>query len=131
MFYKLIVTLMLFAPPAFAHGDHDHTPGTVQAPHGGMIQKTHDYFIEVVGASEGVKIYPLSKDLKPLPLNQIKISATYQIPRKKKEPVTLQAAEGFFEAKIPAKGAHRYALEVNITYQNEKELLTFQVEPQS
>lgn len=118
------------APPASAHEGHA-TPGTVQAPHGGIVKSTHDLHFELVSNSEGLEIYPLTHDLKPVRLSELTASATSQAPKKGKQPVKLTAAEDHWQAKVDAQGAHRYALELQVQFKGKKHKTVFQVEPQN
>lgn len=114
-----------------SHEGHDHSPGQVQAPHGGLIQKAADYYVEVRGSSSDVKIYFLKSDLKVMPLAGIKAQASMQLPKKKtKEKIELTPNDDHFSGQLNAKGMHRYQLEVEMWVAGKRELLTFQVEPQ-
>lgn len=114
-----------------AHEGHDKTPGALAAPHGGMIKGVDHIHLELVSDSTGVKIYPLDHDMKAIPLADVKIEAKMSIPRKSKsEPVKFSAEDDHFIAKINAKGAHRYDLDVTVTHGGKVEKLKFNVEPQ-
>lgn len=116
---------------SFAHEGHNSTPGSVQAPHGGVVKGTKSLYVELVNEAAGIKLYPLTLDLKPIELAQLKMNGSFQVPKKKKTPVPLQAAGDHYSAQINAKGAYRYTLELNISYKGKSEKLLFQVEPQS
>lgn len=115
-----------------AHEGHDHSPGLVQAPHGGMIQKVaNQYYVEVQGKGDSVKVYPLTLEMKPIPLSEISVTATSQAPKKRNESMKLSPTGGdAFEGTVKTKGLHRYKLELAISHKGKKELLTFQIEPQ-
>ena len=117
---------------ANAHEGHDKTPGTAAAPHGGLLQGTDSLFIEVLSTKEALKVYPLTHDMKAIPLNTIKITGTMSIPRKAGKPEALNfiASDDHLEAKVDAKGAHRYILNLDVTQGKIKEKLNFNVEPQ-
>ncbi|MBY0472320.1 hypothetical protein K2X30_14230 [bacterium] len=119
------------ASQSFAHEGHDKTPGSVQAPHGGVVQGTSSLYLELVNDASGIKLYPLTHDLAPIALKDVKITAMAQPPKKAKLPVKFAEADDHFEAKVDAKGSYRYTLEVSTAYKGKKEKLTFQVEPQS
>lgn len=118
---------------AFAHEGHDHdAPATVQAPKGGMIKSLEQTHVEVLSQGSALKIYLYGKDLKTKPLTGFKVSAQVERPRSsKKEPLSLTAREGYYEAQYEAKGLHRYTLILSITDPQEghADELKFTVEP--
>ena len=116
---------------ALAHEGHNKTPGVVQAPHGGVVQGTSQLYVELVNDASGIKLYPLTHDLAPVSPGDVAIVVTSQVPKRKKEAVSLQAVEDHFEGKVEARDAYRYSLVVETTYKGKKEKVTFQVEPQS
>lgn len=128
----LASTLFLFASgarPVRAHEGHG-TPGALQAPHGGVMQSTPELFFELVSDSSGLKIFPMTHELVPVPPAEVTVSATSQAPKKKKEPVKLAASGDHWEAKVDAKGAYRYTLELQVQFKGKKRKVAFQVEPQ-
>lgn len=129
---KYLILILLALPAiSFAHEGHDKAPGAVSAPHGGLIQGTSEMYLELVASSEGVKIYPFTHNLKPIALKDIQLDGKVSFPKKaKSESVKFESAEDAFSAKVNSKGAHRYTLELNITYQGKKEKTKFNVEPQ-
>lgn len=114
----------------FAHAGHDKLPGAVDAPHGGTIKKTSELYMELVNDASGIKIYPLTHELTPVSLSELKITGTAQAPKKKKEPVKLSEADDHFEAKVDVKGAYRYTLDLSMTFKGKTEKVSFQIEPQ-
>lgn len=129
---KFLLAILLMLPTvAWTHEGHDKAPGAVAAPHGGLIQGTSEMYLELVTSEGGLKIYPFTHDLKPIALKELKIDGRVSFPKKaKSEAVKLNATDEAFEAKIDAKGAHRYTLELSIAYQGKKEKTKFNVEPQ-
>ncbi|HRO67577.1 MAG TPA: hypothetical protein PL182_08440 [Pseudobdellovibrionaceae bacterium] len=126
----LLLALSLCASPGHAHEGHDKTPGSKSAPHGGIIQGTNDLYLELLPTAEGVEIYPLDHDMNPVPLKNVKMKGTMTFPRKtKKEDVTFSDSGDKFLAKIDAKGAHRYTLDLSVTHDGKTEKLKFNVEP--
>lgn len=122
---------LFFSVEAFSHEGHNKTPGSLAAPHGGQIKGTSQLYLEVVPEASAVKIYPFDHDMKPVPLNEIKIDATMKLPKQKKsEKVIMNSSETFFEAKIDSKGSHRYNLDLKIDYKQKSEKISFNVEPQ-
>lgn len=130
-----ITICILISITAFAHEGHDHGPGQVQPIKGGVIMKADNFFLEVVGTQTEVKIYPLiQKDekslLTPLPLKEVKITASYKLPRgKKSDNIVLKENGDHFSGVINAK-THRYQVDTHIVYKGEKEQFTYQIEPQ-
>lgn len=116
----------------WSHEGHDKTPGSVAAPHGGVIQGTNSLYWELVSEAGGVKLYPLTHEVKPIPLSEITLSGSVTFPKKPKaEKVTLIAETEVFSAKVDAKGAYHYMLNLSFTYKGKKETVKFQVEPHS
>ena len=116
---------------SMAHEGHDKTPGSVQAPHGGVVQGTNSIYLELISDAAGIKLFPLTHALVPIALKDVSLSATSQVPKKSKTPVKFTEVGDHYEAKVEAKGAYRYALDVATDYKGKKEKLTFQVEPQN
>ena len=130
----LLTTLSL---GGFAHDGHNHGAGQVQPTKGGTILKTDKFYLEVVGNRTEVKIYPLKKNdpksatLSPIPLNQVKASATYSLPRAKgAQAIILKEEADHFVGAVVVKNTHRYEVIVTIETLGEKEKLTYQIEPQ-
>ena len=80
-YWIVLAALLVFQSPAFAHEGHDATPGAIQAPHGGVVQGTAELYLELVNEASGIKLYPLTHDLKPIPLKEVKVEAFAQRPR--------------------------------------------------
>lgn len=122
---------LLVSMSTFAHEGHDKTPGALAAPHGGVVKGTDHIYIEVVSGPNEVKVYPLNHDMKPVPVADVKLDAKMSIPRKNKsETVKFTTQADYFSAKVDAKGAHRYDLDVTVTHGGKTEKLKFNVEPQ-
>jgi hypothetical protein len=103
----------------------------VAAPHGGSVQGTSDLYIELVTTKEGVTVYPISHEGKALPASGITLKGEFQVPRKgKAEKVNFIPAQDSFSAKIDAKGAYRYTLDLSVGVKGKsEEKLKFNVEP--
>lgn len=130
---QLMISVAMFMAFSItsAHEGHDKTPGALAAPHGGIVKGTDHIYLEVVSGSGEVKIYPLDHDMKPIVVADVKIDAKMTIPRKNKsEVVKFSSQADYFSAKIDAKGAHRYDLDVSVTHGGKTEKLKFSVEPQ-
>ena len=120
-----------FSQMSLAHEGHDKTPGAVAAPHGGVVKGTDQLYMELVNETGGVKVYPLTHDSTPIPLKEITLSGSVTFPKKPKaESVKFTQGDDHFTAKVDAKGAYRYSLDLVVTYRGKKEKLKFQVEPQ-
>lgn len=127
----LILALTAIQTTAFAHEGHDKTPGAIAAPHGGIVQGTSHLYLELVSSSEGVKIYPMDHDAKAVPLSEVKLEGSVTFPKKSKaEAIKFSVEGGAFVAKVAAKGAYRYTLNLNVEHKGKKEKAKFTVEPQ-
>ena len=88
-----LVFLFALLNMSLAHEGHNKAPGTEMAPHGGVMQGTSQYYFELVSelVSEVsvIKLYPLNHDLKAIPIAQLAVSATSQVPKKLKESVEM------------------------------------------
>jgi hypothetical protein len=129
----IILALLLSALPqlSYAHEGHDKAPGAMPAPHGGSVQGTSELYVEVVTTKDGLTIYPLSHDGKALPAAGITLKGEALFPRKNKvEKLSLLPEGDSFSAKVEAKGAYRYTLELSVAPKGKKEeKLKFNVEP--
>jgi hypothetical protein len=121
----------------FAHEGHDHGSGQVQPTKGGVIQKAGNIYYEVVGSKEDIKVYPMkesgpeAKTLKAVSLNEVKISATYKLPRGKAAmPITFNKMNDHFAGKVSAQGAHRYQIDLKVESGTLKDEIIYQIEPQ-
>lgn len=127
--FILIATVLLGCSVSHAHEGHDHdAPSMVQAPKGGMIKSNETMHIEVVPKGNSLKVYIYSKDLKPMDVSKVMVTAQAEIPRTKKtENVNLIAKGDHFEANFGAKGLHRYTLALSVG--EHKDRLTYTIEP--
>lgn len=129
-FVTTIATLLI-GLLALAHEGHDKTPGAVTAPHGGQLKGTSQLYVELVSDSAGFKIYTVDHDLKTIPVKDVKIEGTAKLPKQKQsEKIALSTAESFLEAKVNAKGSHRYTVDLKVIYKGKTENVSFNVEPQ-
>ncbi len=129
----LIAALTAFALSltAYSHEGHDKTPGMLTAPHGGQLKGTSQLYVELVSDSGGFKLYTVDHDLKALPIQEVKIEGTAKLPKQKQsQKLVLTLSESFMEAKVDAKGSHRYIVELKVTYKGKTESVSFNVEPQ-
>jgi hypothetical protein len=80
----LLVASSLISGPAQAHEGHNKAPGSVAAPHGGVIQGTASLYWELVNEAGGIKLYPLTHDMAPVPPKEISLTASVSFPKKPK-----------------------------------------------
>ncbi len=125
----LAFTTLTTTSQVFAHGDHG--PTQVQPTKGGVIMQSEHFLIEAVGTKTEIKLYPLREDGKAIPMTEVKLEATYTLPRSK-TPVQLSLvkAADHFVGPVKAGSAHRYELKVNAQIGKEKDTLTAQIETQ-
>lgn len=128
----LLLTVLIFSFGfANAHEGHDKTPGLQSTRPGGTIKGTDRIYLELVSDKDGAQLYPMDHDKKAIPLSEVKMEAKMTIPRKNKtQNLKLTAQNDHFAAKVDAKGAHRYDLDVSVTHGGNTEKLKFSVEPQ-
>lgn len=133
---QIIVTAMMLlalgsANEAKAHEGHDKTPGALPLDGFDQIQATDHLYLKLRMEKGGVKIYPFSHENKPVALSGMKLEGTTTSPKKSKPETVAFTPEGdAFTAKVDAKGAHRYTLDVVVTHDGKKEKTKFNVEPQ-
>jgi hypothetical protein len=130
---QILIALTFLIPinSAFAHEGHDKTPGAVSAPHGGIMQDLEGIYLELLVDANGIKLFPYDHDQKPIPTKNVKLEGIASFPKKAKpETVNFTMDSEGFTAKVEAKGAHRYTLEVTVSYGGKKEKTKFNVEPQ-
>lgn len=134
-FMTTLLFIAVTAQHSGAHEGHD-VPGSVQAQHGGAVKATKSLYLELSQEENTLKIYPMTHDFKSIPLKEVQIEATVQLPKAKvKNQLKLveqsgdDAAQSHFRGSFDAKGAHRYTLVVKSRYQGKSESVTFQVEP--
>ncbi len=135
MFIKKCLVLLAMVSFAFlkgfAHEGHDKMPGALSAPHGGQVKGTDHLYIELISDAEGIKLYPLTHEMKPIPLDQLKLEGTFRLPKgKKSDTLVLKKGSDYFEAKVQAKGSHRYQVDLKVTFMKATDSLSFNVEPQ-
>lgn len=130
---KIILALIMMSLPftSFAHEGHDKTPGALPLDGFDQIQATDQFYLKLKIVNDGVKIYPFDHDNKAVPVSGIKLEGTAKFPKKAKaEKVSFSSEGESFLAKVMAKGAHRYTLEVTVIHAGKKEKAKFNVEPQ-
>jgi hypothetical protein len=134
---KALFVLVSFALSSISLAHEGHgVPGALQAKHGGTIKGGNAVYLELVQEGEQLKLYPMTHELEPIPLGELRLEATAQLPRaKEKKPVPFsartaaQSVDSHFSGSVQAQGAHRFSLEVTAHYQGKKDRVVFQVEP--
>lgn len=125
------LAILLTGLSLFAHEDHDKTPGTLTAPHGGQLKGTSQLYVELVSDASGFKLYTADHELKTIPIKEVKIDGSVKLPKQKQSnKLTVKVSESFFESKVNAKGFHRYTVDLNVTYKGKTESVSFNIEPQ-
>lgn len=114
-----------------AHEGHDKTPGSMTAPHGGQLKGTSQLYVELVSDSNGFKLYVVDHELKQIPIKDVKIEGTTKLPKLvKTDKLNFKSSDSYLEAKVDAKGSHRYTADLKITYKGKTDNISFNVEPQ-
>lgn len=113
----------------FAHEGHDHGPGSIEAPKGGVIRNLETVVLELLAKGSEIKIYTYDKELKPQKVSQFPASATITKPKKKPEAVTLQDQGEYWLVKYDAKGEHRYTLTLDIKQGGHQDKMKWVIEP--
>lgn len=150
---KYLVTFIffgLFSSFGLTHEGH-LVPGASQlqhgAQHGGTVKATSEVYFELTASDSTLKLYPMTHEFKPIPLSELKLKVTAQIPRQPKHlPIEFSAhsdanpRDSYFmgtfapnnvqnSGKSGSPRVHRYSLHVNVEYKGKTEKLIFQVEP--
>lgn len=126
---KMLTSLFLFTLVATAHEGHDHGPGAVQAPKGGVIRSLETVNLELLNEGKKIKIYIYDTDLKAQDAKKYPVSATITFPKKKAESAQLIEVGDHWETEVNAKNAHRYTLELSIKQGGHDDKVKWVVEP--
>lgn len=126
---KVCMLALAFFTDAHAHEGHDHGPGSVQAPKGGIIRSLETMNLELLAKGKTISIYVYDKKLKPEDVSKFPVSATVTLPKKKPEPLSLIPSGDHWKGEFDAKGAHRYSLMLNIKQGGHDDKVKFTVEP--
>ena len=129
MFRSIFFILTIFPLTLWAHEGHDHTPGAVIPPKGGVIRTLETIHLEMLPHGKTVKIFIYDKNLKPVETKNYPVSATATKPRSKPEALDLKAEKNYWEYTYDSKGAHRYALQFNIEQGGHKDKIKWNIEP--
>ena len=126
---KIFCLLFLFSINAFAHEGHDHGPGSVEAPKGGVVRSLETVNLELVAVGKTIKIYTYEKDLKPAMVAKFPASLAMALPKKKMESLAIADKGDHWEASFDAKGAHRITFELAIKQGGHDDKVKWVVEP--
>lgn len=125
-----IVASVILSHFSFAHEGHDHGGGKA-APNGGQLFGTKILDLELLTSGNTVRLYPLDENMKAVPTDQVQLVAKMKLPRKKEtQDVKFSAEKNYFSAEINSQGAHRYELEIKVSYKGKTETVKMNVEPQ-
>lgn len=125
-----VSAIISLSQTAFAHEGHDHAPGVINAPHGGVLEETDRFAVELVTVKEGLKLYLFDHEMNSVDLKGVQVEGKMTLPRNKKsEAVSFKLAKDHFEAKVKAKGAYRYVLDLSVTKSGKTDKVRFNVEP--
>lgn len=112
-----------------AHGDHDHGPSAKSSPKGGRMLETEGLHIELVNKAHEIIIYVYDNEMKPLKdLTILSAKFTSQLPRKEKLPLDLKIMNDHFHGKFDKGPAHRFDLEMTLSFGGHTDKLKWTVE---
>jgi hypothetical protein len=122
------IGLLLLSTKSFAHEGHDIAPGALKANHGGTVKSGKEFNLELLVSGSEIKLYPLSHEGKDLAADEIKLTATTNLPKGKPVPAKVDYKEGAFVTMVDFKGAYRVELSVNAVNKGKAETFKFQIE---
>lgn len=129
-----LLTIILMAAVSMAHEGHNNVPGKTSAladkAPAGVVQSTSQLFLKLVTKSDGIAIYPFDHDEKPIPAKDVSIVGSMTLPKKGKSDLKFTVEGDAVVAKVSAKGAHRYTIDLSVVYAGKQEKAKFNVEPQ-
>lgn len=98
-------------------------------PHGGAMRATaRELTLEMSLEGETLKIYPMTRDLKAVPMKDVKLSASYSSGGGPSRKVAFKRVGDHFEGKLkPAAGARTYKLEIETRYRGSRERAVFEL----
>lgn len=133
-FFLLTASILLLTQNLFAHGANcpccTH-PTSVNAPHGGSLEWTPDLVAELVQQGSSIRIYVMTRDLKPISTNELAIQGKISYPRNKPPAQAIEFTEDDIsytvKSQIPER-IYRYTVTLDITYHEKKSSVQFVVE---
>lgn len=128
---KIAIGLLIIFLSSLSHSHegHDHGPGNVQAPKGGILRTLETVHLELLAKGKSIKIHVYDTNLAPAEASKYPVSATVELPRKKSEPLALTAKGDHWEAEFDPKGAHRFTVVLAIKQGGHDDKVKFTVEP--
>ncbi|UOF01903.1 hypothetical protein [Bdellovibrio reynosensis] len=126
---KIILSLLFVSATSVAHEGHDHGPGAIQAPKGGVVRSLETINLELLSGEKNVQIYVYGTDMTAAKVKDYPASLTVALPKKKAEHVKLTDAGDHWTAEIDPKNAHRYTLELSIKQGGHDDKVKWVVEP--
>ena len=125
----LFVIGFIFSISATAHEGHAQNPKNLKALHGGAVKTGKEINLEYVISGTEVKLYPVSHDGKPVPSEEIKLSATTRAAKAKKAtPASLKYADNSYSFAVDFGGTHRVEVMVTTESKGKSDVFKFQVE---
>lgn len=127
VFYVLLTVSL--AVPVFAHEGHDHNaaPGSIRAPHGGVVKKGTNMAMEFVKQGEELKFYPIDFSAKSLGLETVQLVATVKAP-KEKDAKSVSTSKGADHFLLKHKASGRFTVTLEATREGTKNNFEFQVD---
>lgn len=119
---------------------------SLRPTHGGRLIEGDDYFVEVVGTEEQIKIYPMKfdekkKKLVSVPTQEVVIGATYAFLKHEKKAgqddrpslkgeasIPLEPRKDGFEGKVKAKDTDGYVVNIKLQDNQDQETFRYKVE---
>lgn len=125
----LLAIIICISTSAWAHEGHDHGPGSVQAPKGGVIRSLETVHLELLTKGHEIKIYLYDTELKAGDVTKYPASLQVALPRKKLEDLKISAQGDHWLASFDAKNAHRFDLVLAIKQGGHDDKVKWTVEP--
>ncbi len=126
----IISFFLSVVPVVYGHEGHNKTPGALAAQHGGQVKQGKDLIIEATYESGMIKLFTYNHEMEKVAPETLKVIATVKKMPKPgtTSPLDLKEGDGFFEAKMDAKGARRLEVAVEISSGKSSDKLTFNIE---
>lgn len=130
MLNRIILTAsLIFTQNSFAHKGHDHGPGQIQPPKGGVMRSLETVRLELLTKGNVISIYAYDTKMEPVEVKKFPASLTVSLHKKSPQPLPLVDKGDHWEAEFDAKGAHRYTLLLLIKQGGHDDKVKFTVEP--
>jgi hypothetical protein len=127
---KLMLALLVtISNTAWGHEGHDHGPGNVQAPKGGVIRSLETVHLELITQGKEIKIYIYDSKLKAADVSQFPASLTVALPKKKAEALPIVPHGDHWMATFDPKNSRRFDLVMAIRQGGHDDKVKWTVEP--